>query len=168
MAPSNTTYGLWQKLPHNIVGQAAFSVGMCLRVPYFCSVLPRVRRLEPGRCEVTAPTWWGIRNHLGTFHAIAACNLAEVAMGMLAEATVPPSHRWIPKEMTVRYIAKATTSLTAVAELPSIPNFDAIDGADLVVPVSITDRAGVEVVHADITVWLSRAASGDTSVAPHT
>ncbi len=25
----------------------------------------------------------------GTFHAIAACNLAEAAMGMLSEATVP-------------------------------------------------------------------------------
>jgi Domain of unknown function (DUF4442) len=32
-----------------------------------------------------------------TVHAIASCNAAEVAMGMLMEATVPRSHRWIPK-----------------------------------------------------------------------
>lgn len=152
------TYGIWQRLPDNVVGSAVFSLGMCVRVPYFGSILPYVRSLEPGRCEVSAPKWWGIRNHLGTFHAIAACNLAEVAMGMLAEATVPTSHRWIPKEMTVRYLTKATSSLTAVAELTDLPDFDAIDdGTDVVIPVSITDRAGTEVVHADITVWISRA-----------
>lgn len=158
MTPTSTTYGLWKKLPGNVVGQTIFSVGMCLRVPYFGSVLPRVRSLEPGRCEVNAPKWWGIRNHLGTFHAIAACNLAEVAMGMLSEATVPTTHRWIPKEMTVRYLTKATSSLTAVAELTEIPDFDAVtDGVDLTIPVSIRDKAGIEVVHADITVWISRA-----------
>lgn len=151
-------YGIWRRLPDNAIGSAVFSLGMCLRVPYFGSVLPYVRSLEPGRCEVTAPKWWGIRNHLGTFHAIAACNLAEVAMGMLAEATVPTTHRWIPKEMTVRYLTKANTSLTAVAQLADLPDFDAItDGADLIVPVSITDRDGTEVVHADITVWISRS-----------
>ncbi|MDJ0392774.1 hotdog fold domain-containing protein [Rhodococcus sp. G-MC3] len=158
MTSTGPTYGMWRKLPDNIVGQAVFSVGMCIRVPYFGSVLPRVRSLEPGRCEVTAPRWWGIRNHLGTFHAIAACNLAEVAMGMLTEATVPTTHRWIPKEMTVRYLAKATTSLTAVAELKDLPDFGAItEPTDLVVPVSIRDRDGTEVVHADITVWISRS-----------
>lgn len=150
------TYAMWQRLPANALGSALFSVGMCLRVPYFGSILPRVQSLEPGRCVVSAPKWWGIRNHLGTYHAIAACNLAEVAMGMLAEATVPTSHRWIPKGMNVRYLGPATTSLTAVAQLYDIPDFDAIDeGADLVVPVSISDRDGTEVVHADITVWIS-------------
>jgi hypothetical protein len=29
------------------------------------------------------------------------------------------------------------------------------DGFDLVVPVSITDRSGNEVVHADITTWVT-------------
>jgi hypothetical protein len=38
-----------------------------------------------------------VYNHLGAVHAIASCNAAEVAMGMLMEATVPRSHRWIPK-----------------------------------------------------------------------
>lgn len=152
------TYRTWQRLPRTVVGEALFSLGMCVRVPYFGTILPHVRSLEPGRCEVTAPKWWGIRNHLGTFHAIAACNLAEVAMGMLAEATVPTTHRWIPKEMRVQYLAKATTSLHAVAEI-EIPDFDTIDdGTDLVVPVRITDKAGTEVVHADITIWVSRAA----------
>ena len=76
-------------------------------------------------------------------------------MAMLMEATVPRSHRWISKAMTVQYLGKATTSLRARAQLEP-PDFTRItDGLDLVVPVSITDRSGKEVVHADITTWVT-------------
>ncbi len=78
-------------------------------------------------------------------------------MGMLMEATVPTTHRWIPKAMTVQYLAKATTSLRATARIDP-PDFGAVtEGTDLVVPVSVTDRHGVEVVHADITTWVTPA-----------
>ena len=74
-------------------------------------------------------------------------------MGMLMEATVPTTHRWIPKAMTVQYLAKATTSLRATARIDP-PDFSSItEGAEIVVPVSVTDRSGTEVVHADITTW---------------
>jgi acyl-coenzyme A thioesterase PaaI-like protein len=87
-------------------------------------------------------------------HAIASCNAAEIAMGMLMEATVPTSHRWIPKAMNVQYLQKATTGLRAQARLEP-PDFDSInDGVELVVPVSVVDRAGTKVVHADITCWV--------------
>lgn len=151
------TYRSWLKLPRNTLGSLLFSAGMCVRVPYFATILPRVTVLEPGHCEVRAPKWWGVHNHLGTFHAIAACNIAETAMGMLAEATVPTTHRWIPKAMTTQYLTKAETGLRAVARLGEIPDFDTItDGTDLTVPVRILDRDDVEVVHADITIWVTR------------
>ena len=87
------------------------------------------------------PNWIFVHNHLHTVHAIASCNAAEIAMGMLMEATVPTSHRWIPKAMNVQYLQKATTSLRAQARLDP-PDFAAItDGAELVVPVSVTDKA---------------------------
>ena len=156
MTHETATYRGWRKLPDNPLGRGLFSLGMVARVPYFGTVLPRVLRLEPGRCEVAAPKWFGVYNHLGTFHAIAACNLAEIAMGMLSEATVPTTHRWIPKGMQAQYLAKATTSLRAVAELTEIPDFAALtEGRDLTVPVSIYDRAGTEVVHAEITTWVT-------------
>jgi hypothetical protein len=45
-----------------------------------------------------------------------------------------------------------------VAELETIPDFATItDGCEIVVPVAIRDSAGVEVVHADITIWVSAA-----------
>jgi acyl-coenzyme A thioesterase PaaI-like protein len=125
------------------------------RVPYFASVLPHVVRMEPGLAEVRVPKWFMVYNHLHTVHAIAACNAAEVAMGMLMEATVPRSHRWIPKAMTVQYLEKASTSLRARAQL-DVPDFTQItEGVELVVPVSVTDRSGTEVVHADITTWVT-------------
>ena len=156
MGTDTATYRSWQKLPDNVIGQALFSLGMVARVPYFATVLPRVVVLEPGHCEVIAPKWFAVHNHLRTFHAIAACNLAEVAMGMLSEATVPDTHRWIPKAMSVQYLTKATTGLRAVAKLPELPDFTAItEGQDLIVPIRILDKHGTEVVHADITTWIT-------------
>ncbi len=151
------TYRAWQRMTRAPGGSRLFSAAAALRVPYFASVLPHVVRMEPGLAEVTVPNWFFVHNHLHTVHAIASCNAAEMAMGMLMEATVPTTHRWIPKAMSVQYLAKATTSLRATARLEP-PDFAAVDdGVDLVVPVQITDRAGTEVVHADITTWVTRA-----------
>ncbi|MFT3716967.1 MAG: hotdog fold domain-containing protein [Gordonia sp. (in: high G+C Gram-positive bacteria)] len=152
------TYAMRKRLPGNKLGNALFSLGMVARVPYFGTVLPLVEEMKPGYCKVTSPNWFGVHNHIGTFHAIAACNLAEAAMGMLMEATTPTSHRWIPKGMTVQYLAKATTRLTAIAELPGPVDFDAItEGTDVVVPIKVLDTDGNEVVHCEITTWVTPA-----------
>lgn len=156
LAMASPTYRGRLKLPANGLGSRLFSAALWLRVPYFATVLPVVREMEPGRCEVTAPKWWGVHNHLGTFHAIAMCNLAETAMGMLCEATVPTTHRWIPKAMSVEYLAKARTGLRAIAALDEVPDFAAITaGAELTVPITIVDKSGVEVVRARITTWIT-------------
>lgn len=158
MGSSSTTYRMWRQLASRPGGSRLFSAAAMLRVPYFASITPHVVRMEPGRAEVTVPKWFFLYNHLRTVHAIASCNAAEAAMGMLMEATVPTTHRWIPKAMTVQYLQKATTSLRAVARLESIPEFTSItEGTELVVPVSVVDRHGTEVVHADITTWVTPA-----------
>ncbi|RDH74235.1 DUF4442 domain-containing protein [Mycolicibacterium moriokaense] len=157
MAAPNTTYQMWKRLAGRPGGTRLFSTAAMVRVPYFASILPHVVRMEPGLAEVTVPKWFFVYNHLHTVHAIASCNAAEMAMGMVMEATVPTTHRWIPKAMTVQYLQKATTSLRAVAHLDP-PDFDAmVDGTEIVVPVAVTDRDGVEVVHADITTWVTPA-----------
>jgi hypothetical protein len=54
-------------------------------------------------------------------------------------------------------LEKATTSLRAQARLDP-PDFASItDGTELVVPVSVIDRTGTEVIHADITTWVTPA-----------
>lgn len=146
MTGSTSTYQTWRRLAGIPGGTRLFSAAAMARVPYFASVLPHVVRMEPGLAEVLVPKWPFVYNHLHTVHAIASCNAAEVAMGMLMEATVPRSHRWIPKAMNVAYLAKATTSLRATARLDP-PDFSSItEGTEVVVPVSITDKSGVEVV----------------------
>jgi acyl-coenzyme A thioesterase PaaI-like protein len=151
---TSPTFALWRRLVDKPGGKQLFSAAMCVLVPYFGTVLPSVRQLRPGHCSVTAPKWWGVHNHIRTFHAIAACNLAEIAMGMLAEATVPTTHRWLPKGMNVQYVAKAETGLRAVAALPELPEFGD-DGFDLEVPVPISDAKGRPVVTGTITIWVT-------------
>ncbi len=157
MAAPTTTSRMWKRLAGRPGGTRLFSTAAMVRVPYFASIAPHVVRMEPGLAEVTVPKWFFVYNHLHTVHAIASCNAAEIAMGMLMEATVPTSHRWIPKAMTVQYLEKATTSLRATARLDP-PDFSAItEGTELLIPVSVTDRNGVEVVHAEITTWVTPA-----------
>ena len=81
-----------------------------LDAPHHAGVPSMYDVLIDGRsiAEVTVPKWFFVYNHLHTVHAIASCNAAEIAMGMLMEATVPTSHRWIPKAMNVQYLAEAT------------------------------------------------------------
>lgn len=97
MTGSTSTYRAWKRLSGLPGGTRLFSAATMARVPYLASVLPHVVRMEPGLAEVTVPKWFDVYNHLHTVHAIASCNAAEVAMGMLMEATVPTSHRWIPR-----------------------------------------------------------------------
>ncbi|GGC77265.1 DUF4442 domain-containing protein [Hoyosella rhizosphaerae] len=145
---------LWNRLNGNVLGRTLFSAGVWIKAPYFVTVVPIVKSAVPGKVVMSAPKWPGVHNHIGTFHAIAACNLAEAAMGVLMEVTVPPTHQWIPKGMQVSYLRKAPTGLTAVAEI-EVPDFAALSaGADVVVPVSLRDKAGNEVVHAEITTWV--------------
>lgn len=138
-----------------------------LRAPYFLTASPMIVTLEPGRSEVSMRSWWLVHNHLGTVHAIASCNLAEYAMGVLAEASVPTTHRWIPAGMTVSYLAKAESDLRAVATFATPPTFGP-DGEDVDVDVAITDAGGREVVHATIRIRVSPRppAAAPASLAP--
>lgn len=150
------TLSMWQRFSGLPLGKRLFSAAVIARAPYFGTILPTVVEMAPGRCEVRAPKWFGVHNHISTFHAIAACNLAEITMGMLAEATVPGTHRWIPKSMTVEYLAKAKTGLRGVAVLDELPEFGDEPFA-MPVPVDILDRDGTVVVRAVISIWITRS-----------
>ncbi|HTY27062.1 MAG TPA: hotdog fold domain-containing protein [Mycobacterium sp.] len=157
MAPRTTTYRVWQRMSGRPGGTWLFSAAAALRVPFFLPILPHIVAMEPGYAEVTMVKWPLTYNHLRTVHAIAMCNAAEMAMGMLMEATVPATHRWIPKAMSVQYLQKATTSLRACARLDP-PDFGAVtDGTEITVPVGVYDQHGTEVVRADITTWVTPA-----------
>ena len=145
---------LYRKMQRWPLGGWLFSRAVCFKAPYFGTVHPRFEALEPGRCEASIPDRRGMHNHIGTVHAIALCNLAELCAGVMTDASLPPDMRWIPKGMTVSYLKKAKGRLRGVAT-PDIPIVSASEGYDLPVNVDVTDAAGDRVFHATIRMWLS-------------
>lgn len=98
-------------------GRLLFSLVVARKAPYFGTVRPRFTVLEPNHAELVIRDRRRVHDHdLGTVHAIALCNGLEAAMGALAEATIPPSKRWIPQGMEVTYTAKADSDIACIAE----------------------------------------------------
>ncbi|MET0820535.1 MAG: hotdog fold domain-containing protein, partial [Aeromicrobium sp.] len=112
----SSTLALYKKVTALPQGKRIFSVLFSQKAPYFASVHLSVEQMRPHLGQVVVPKRRSVQNHIGTVHAIAACNGLEAAMGLLAEATCPPDMRWLPKGMDVQYLAKSTTSLTCTAE----------------------------------------------------
>ena len=137
---------------YNALGNELFSKKICEIAPYFATIDPEFIDLKPGYSEVTMPNTSKVHNHLGTVHAIAMCNLAEIAAGLMTDVSIPETCRWIPIGMSVKYLAKATTSLRGIADGTAI---DWNQPGDKDVPVSIRDTDGVEVCAAIITVKVS-------------
>lgn len=137
---------------YKTVGNELFSKKVCVIAPYFSTIDPQFVDLRPGYSEVTMPNTREVHNHLGTVHAIAMCNLAEIAAGIMTDVSIPETCRWIPIGMQVRYLAKAKTALRGIADGRKI---DWDTPGDKEVPVSITDTDAIEVCAAFITVKVS-------------
>jgi acyl-coenzyme A thioesterase PaaI-like protein len=145
---------LYRKLQRWPAGGWLFSRAVCFKAPYFATIAPRIERLEPGRCEATIRDRRAVHNHIGTVHAIALCNLAELCGGVMTDASLPGDMRWIPKGMTVSYLKKATGPLRGIAT-PQNPIVSAASGYELPVNVDVIDAAGDTVFNARIAMWLS-------------
>ncbi|GAC1626190.1 MAG: hotdog fold domain-containing protein [Nevskia sp.] len=135
------------------LGRKLFTWVVTRRAPYFASISPTITELRIGRCAASMRKHRAVQNHIGTVHAIAMCNLCELVGGVLIEASLPKALRWIPKGMTVRYLKKAETDLSALAEwTPDLP--DDFSG-EVVLPVKVRNTAGVIVMEADISMYVS-------------
>ena len=129
-------------------GSRVFSFVLGFTAPYFSSIAPHVSDLKPGFVKVEMKKRRKVTNHIGTVHAIAMCNMAELAGGLMTDVSIPKGARWIPAGMTVKYEKKATTDLTAIANGQAI---DWTQEGDVVVPVMIHDKQAHQVFSADIT-----------------
>ena len=151
---ASSVLALYRRITRWPAGHWLFSRAVCFKAPYFASITPRFESLEPGRCSATIRHRRRVTNHLGTVHAIALCNLAELTAGVMTDASIPASMRWIPKGMTVEYLKKAIGTMRGVAT-PDIPIVEAATGYDLPVTVVVTDPAGEAVFRARIAMWVS-------------
>lgn len=148
----NLALAAWNKLEGKPFGKAIFSRVICWKAPYFASISPRIEEFRPGFARVSMKKRRKVQNHIGTVHAIAMCNLAEIAAGTLTEISIPASMRWLPKGMQVDYLKKAETDVEAHAVVGNVEEGVA---QDVPVTVDIKDRAGQLVVRAVITMWVT-------------
>ena len=146
----------WRQLEGIPFGKAAFSFMFSVQAPYFLNIRPQVQELKPGYAQVSLNQRWGLQNHIKTVHAIAVCNLVELAMGLVTESTIPKHLRWLPKGMDVNYLKKATGKLTATTDI-NPETFFLLEKypAEVKVPVSVKDAAGIEVTSAEVRLWIS-------------
>lgn len=144
---------LYRNFARYPMGKWLFSRIVCLKAPYFASIAPVFEQLEPGQARVRMKNRRRVRNHLGGVHAIAMCNLCELAAGTMTDASMPPGMRWIPKAMSVQYLAPARSQLWATARIPGpvVPG----DAFELPVTAEVTDSDGKTVMSAIITMWIS-------------
>jgi len=151
MPESNYLIDLYKRCTRWPLGQVVFSRIFASRVPYFSTIRPRVTELRPNFCEVRITKRRKVENHIGTVHVIAICNALEMAMGGLAEATIPKHLRWIPHGMEVDYPAKADSDIRATAETRP----EDWQPGDLPVKITAYRADGTVVVQGTITIYVS-------------
>lgn len=145
---------LYAKITRWPFGHWVFSKAVCFKAPFFGTIAPTIIRLEDSRCEAVIKDRRAVHNHIGSVHAIALCNLAELCAGVMTDASLPKDMRWIPKGMAVTYLKRAKGRMHAVAT-PMIPIISSGAGYELPVNVDVTDAAGDTVFNAEIRMWMS-------------
>jgi acyl-coenzyme A thioesterase PaaI-like protein len=146
------TYAMYRKLSALPKGRTIFGALFNRAAPYFGSAHLRIVDMRPHHGEVVVPLRRSNQNHIGTVHAIAACNGLEAAMGLMAEATCPPDHRWLPKGMDVQYLAKSDSDLVCTADTDEQTWSQ---GPDVAVAVKARRADGTVTVEGTIHLWVT-------------
>lgn len=128
------------------------SKAVCLMAPCFKTIRPWFAELRPGYGRITMKNRRAVRNHLNSAHAVAMCNLCELAGGTTLDVTLPSHLRWIPSGMEVEYLRIAKKDLTGTCVIPA----ESIKGkGSPPVNVSVTDTKGTEVMRATINMHIT-------------
>jgi uncharacterized protein (TIGR00369 family) len=108
----------WERWHNRPGGKRLFSFLLSRLVPYTGTIRPRVEELGPGYARVSIRDRRGVRQHMGSVHAIALANLAEAATGLAFIYALPADARTILQGIAVEYHRKARGRITARAEAP--------------------------------------------------
>ena len=146
------TLRAWQKRSGSRFGRWLFARKMSRRAPYVRNLKPVFIELRAGLCKVSFPNRKSVRDARGSVHALAIGNLCELAVNMVTEVTIPPTLRWSTRGMTIEYLRKARTEVTATARLDKS---EWVDAQSIGVPVSVVDANGAEVVRAVISIHVA-------------
>lgn len=142
----------WQRLAPLPGGKWLFSKLLGWFVPYTGSIGARVESLEPGHVRVSLPDRRAVRQHLGSVHAVALVNLAEVTSGLAMLSAVGVHARGIVTALRIEYQKKARGTLMAES-IVTAPTVTAPMDAE--VTATIRDLSGDVVAVATVTWRLS-------------
>lgn len=94
-------------------GKWLFSRILGMFVPYTGTLGASISILEPGHSKIILRDHRRVRNHLRSVHAIALCNLGEMATGLALMNSLPDKTRGILTGISAKYLKKARGSLVA-------------------------------------------------------
>jgi uncharacterized protein (TIGR00369 family) len=143
----NVIRDLWDRAAGLPGGKRLFSRAIGLMAPYSGSIGARVEELARGRSRVSMADRRAVRQHLGSVHAVALVNLAELCGNLAVAYSLPDGMRFIVAGLSIEYLKKARGTITATCEL-DLPPLDA--RREIQVPVSMADPRGVEVARATL------------------
>ncbi len=119
-------------------------------MPYSGSIGARVEALAPGSAVVSLRDRRAVRNHLGSVHAIALVNLAEITSGLAMLTAAGNDVRGIVTGLGITYLKKARGPLLATA-IVTVPRVT--EPTPWTVTATIHDASGEAVAEASVQ-WL--------------
>lgn len=135
----NVLREFWDRV-HNLPGgKKLFTRAIGMAAPYTGTIGAEVEKLSRGHAEVTLRDRRAVRNHLDCVHAIALCNLAELAGNVALAYSLPDDARFIVAGLDIEYLKKARGTIRAVVDSP-VPETSA--RCEYPVVVNMLDAAG--------------------------
>ena len=154
---TKAVFAWWTRLAPLPLGRWLFSRVLGLMVPYSGGIRATVRELRPGFARLALKDRRGVRQHLGSVHAVALVNLGELTSGLAMLSALPPGVRAIVTRISAEYFKKARGMLRAEATVAP----PAVTGpVDFPIQAVIYDQAGDAVCRVEVHWRLDLGARG--------
>jgi uncharacterized protein (TIGR00369 family) len=137
----------WDRLHRVPGGRRLLSRLIGLAAPYSGTIGASVEEVRRGHARVAMADRRAVRQHLGSVHAVALCNLAELCGNLAVAYSLPDGMRFIVSGMSIDYLKKARGTITATSDV-EVPT--RIERRQLEVPVVLRDPGGEEVARATL------------------